>query len=57
MNPRDMVGHHYLIVTETPEGPFQRLVIAFDEEDAIEQVVAYLDSEGIAYGEIVTRHF
>lgn len=57
MNPRDMVGQHFLVMAQTPEGPFQRLVLAFDEQDALEQVLAYLASEEIPYSDITTRHF
>lgn len=57
LNPRDMVGIHFLVSTETEEGTYQRLVRAFDEEDAIEQVVAYLASEGIHYGDVTTQRF
>jgi len=55
--PSDMVGHHFLVTTQTPEGPYQRLVRAFDESDAIEQVLAYLSSEGISHGDVTTRKF
>lgn len=55
--PSDMVGNHYLVTTQTDEGPYQRLVRAFDEEDAIEQVLAYLSSEGILHGDVTTQKF
>lgn len=57
LKPSDMVGNHYLVSTQTEEGTYQRLVRAFDEDDAIEQVVAYLASEGIPYGDVTTQKF
>lgn len=55
--PSDLVGDHFLVTTQTPQGPFQRLVRALYEEDAIEQVVAYLASEGIQHGAVTTQKF
>lgn len=57
LHPSDMVGHHFLVSTQTNEGPFQRLVRAFDEEDALEQVVTYLASEGIPHGDLQIQKF
>lgn len=57
LNPRDMVGIHYLVSTQTEEGTYQRLVRALYEEDAVEQVVAYLVSEGVHYGDVTTQKF
>lgn len=57
LNWGDLVGNHYLVSTQTEEGVYQRLVRAFYEEDAIEQVVAYLASEGIQYGDVTTQKF
>ncbi len=56
-DPSELVGHHFLITAVTDCGPYQRLVKAFDEDDALEQVVGYLHSEGIRYEELTTRRF
>lgn len=55
--PSDLVGHHYLVTAATDQGPYQRLVQAFDEQDAIDQVTAYLASEGLQWGDVTTRLF
>lgn len=57
LNPSDMVGQDFLVTTQTDHGPFQRLVRAFDETDAIDQMLAYLQSEGIPHGSMSTQPF
>lgn len=57
LRPSDLVGRHFLVTAETPMGAYQRLIKAFDEQDAREQMLSYLDSEGIPHGDVTIQAY
>lgn len=57
LRPSDMVGRQYLVTAQTDLGKYQRLIKAFDEEDAREQLITYLVSEGIPHHDVTIQPF
>jgi hypothetical protein len=57
LRPSDMVGRQFLVTAQTEMGVYQRLIKAFDEQDARDQMLAYLQSEGIAHHDVSIQPF
>ncbi len=57
LRPSDLVGRQFLVQAQTPMGVYQRLIKAFDAQDAREQMMAYLTSEGIPYHDVSIQPF
>lgn len=57
LRPSDMVGRQFLVTAETPMGRYQRLIKAFDAQDARDQMIAYLTSEGIPHTDVSIQPF
>jgi beta-lactamase superfamily II metal-dependent hydrolase len=52
-----MVGRQFLVTAQTEMGVYQRLIKAFDEQDARDQMLAYLKSEGISHHDVSIQPF
>lgn len=57
LRPSDLVGRQFLVTAQTPMGCYQRLIKAFDEHDAREQMTTYLDSEGIPHTDVTIQPY
>ena len=57
LRPSDMVGRQFLVTAQTAMGQYQRLIKAFDEQDARDQMIAYLTSEGIPHSHVSIQPF
>jgi hypothetical protein len=57
LRPSDLVGRQFLVKAQTPMGVYQRLIKAFDAQDARDQMMAYLTSEGIPYRDVTIQPF
>ncbi len=47
MRPRDFVSIEFFVEVTTEYGVIKRRIIAFDPEDALSQLLAYCDAEGL----------
>ncbi|HEY4510751.1 MAG TPA: hypothetical protein VJG29_00050 [Candidatus Paceibacterota bacterium] len=46
LRPRDFVGVEYFVSVKTDYGDIWRRIVAFDQEDALAQLIAYCEEEG-----------
>lgn len=57
IRPSDLVGRQYLATVQTPMGEYRWLIKAFDEQDARDQLLSYLNSEGIPHSHVTIQAF
>ena len=45
LTPKDYVGNEYFVSVNTDQGELNRIIIAFDKEDALDQIKEYCHAE------------